>query len=663
MKKKLWLVLVSAFLALPCTGMADETEDDVVLVDDIIVTASRSEQANEKVPVQITVITAEDIRASGAQSVPDALNHLGGVVVSDLNGNGFNQKVDIGGFGESSDRHVAVLVNGRKLNPIDLSSVNFLSIPIENVEKIELVHGGNSVLYGGDAMGGVINIITKDSQDGVHGWAEGGIGSYGTAKGLAGISFSSGKLGGSIGGVFYDTDGYREHSDASRQSGNASINFDPSDTLGFSFEASTTQADYEYPGALTKTQMETNRKQFNPSYPNDEGESQDDAYVLSVKSDWGAFGRLNVDLSYRTYERHDISWGSSYDYDFNTLGVSPQYILDHSIFGQDNRLTLGFEYYDTNYDARMYNWNILDFANYNHTQETAGFYVQDEFSILESLVLNLGARYEEFRTTLESADLAANKDVNEEEWAWNIGLAYIFSPRSKVYVRAYQAYRFPRVDEFMNLTSGTVNSDLTHETSQGFEAGVRYVGLENRLAVDFRLFTFDVDDEITWVTIGWSGENQNLNQTRHQGAEVNADFKATRLISFFGGLGYTDAEVISGQYSGVDIGGKKIPLVPEFKASLGVALNFDFGLTFRCQYNYLDDRYAGNDFYNSDEKLGSAHTVDLYLAYPYKQLEFFLNATNIFNEEYCDGYSYGSGWESYYPAAEAVYYGGVRVKF
>lgn len=655
MKKELWLVLMSVFLALPCPGVADETktEDDVVLVDDMIVTASRSEQANEKVPAQITVITAEDIKSSGAQSVPDALKHLGGVVVSDLNGNSMYQKVDMGGFGESCDRHVAVLVNGRKLNPIDQSPVNFLSIPIENVEKIELVHGGNSVLYGGDAMGGVINIITKEARDGVHGWLEEGIGSHGTAKGLAGVSFSSGKFAGSIGGGFYDTDGYRDHSDASRQNADATFNYDPSDALGFSLKASTTRADYEYPGGLTKAEMETDRKQADPDFPDDEGESRDDAYILSVKSDWGAFGRVNVDFSYRTDERHDISWGSSFDYDFDTVGVSPQYVLDHSIFGKKNRLTLGFEYYDTGYDALFYHY-----SDYDHSQDTAGFYIQDEFGILENLILNLGARYEECDTSLKSVMLGTNKDVDEDEWAWNVGLAYVFSPRSKVYVRAYQAYRFPRVDEFMNVSTGAINSELSHETSKGYEAGVRFVGVESRWVADLRLFTFDADDEITWVGSWFAGQNENLNQTRHRGGELNVDFKATRLVTLFAGGGYTDAEVVSGQYYGVDISGNKIPLVPEFKATLGLTLNFDFGLTFRCQYNYLDDRYAGSDFYNSDEKLDQAHTVDVYLAYPYKKVEFFANATNIFNEEYCDGYS-----GSYYPAAEAVYYGGIRVKF
>jgi outer membrane receptor protein involved in Fe transport len=92
-------------------------------------------------------------------------------------------------------------------------------------------------------------------------------------------------------------------------------------------------------------------------------------------------------------------------------------------------------------------------------------------------------------------------------------------------------------------------------------------------------------------------------------------------------------------------------------------LNFDFGLTFRCQYNHLGKRYAGGDSSNVYDKLDSADTVDLYLSYPYKQVEFFLNATNIFNEEYYNGYNYGPGFESYYPMPEAVYYGGIRVKF
>ena len=634
-----------------------------LIADDVIITGTRLEQQNEKIPVQVTVITAADIKASGAQSIPDALKDLGGVIVTDLNGNGFNQKVDMGGFGETSDRHVAVVVNGRKMNPIDQTNINFLSIPIENVEKIEVLHGGNSVLYGGDAMGGVINIITKEPEEGSHVWGEAAGGSNDTLKGTAGVSFTNDDFDLSAGLVYYETDGYRDRSAADRRSAYAKFTYFATDTLYFNLEANSTQADYEYPGGLTLAAMESNRRQA--ANPQDEGESRDDYIVFSANSDWGLYGALNLNLSLRKYERQDtmVSWNAPawssygyYDYEYSTIGFNPQYVLEQPLFGKDNRLTLGIEVYGTDYDS----WNgdttaKISINTYDHEQTTTGFYAQEEFSILEDLVLNIGGRYEDFDTTLKSS-LGTDKDINENEWAWNFGLAYAFSAGSKIYTRAYQAYRYPRVDEYMILTSGSVNEDLKHEKSKGYEAGIRFVGMENRLSTNLRFFTFDVDDEITWNNVTW--QNENLDETRHQGGELDIKFQATELLSLFGGFGYTDAEFTAGTNDG-----KRIPLVPEFKSNLGFSLNFACGLTYKFQYNHLGERYAGGDNANTYEKLSSADTVDMYLTYQVNQFEIFLNATNIFNEKYYNGYNYGPGYGSYYPMPEAVYYGGVRFRF
>lgn len=646
-----WVMMVLMIAA--CPTMAEETSP--LIVDDMVVTGSRLEQKTEKIPAQITVITAEDIKASGAQTVPDALRNLGGVIVTDLNGNGFNQKVDMGGFGETSDRHVAIVVNGRKINTIDISGVNFLSIPIENVEKIEVLYGGNSVLYGGDAMGGVINVITKEAQDGVHGTAEVGAGSLDTIKGTANISFGIDRFDGNLGVVQYETDGYRDRSDADRTGVYGKISFHATDTLAISLEANTTKANYQYPGGLTEAQIKEDRKQaVNLS---DEGDSQDDYYVLTLESDWGDYGKIDINLSYRDYSRDDDmpSWFTYYEYDYDTIGANPQYVLNTPIAGRENRLTIGMEWYDTDYTS----WSgpseaLVKTNHFDHDQNTLGVYIQDEFSLMPHLVLNLGVRYEDFDTTLRSS-LNDDTDLDENEWAWNIGIAYIFSPGSKLYARTYQAFRFPRVDEFMTLWNGSVNSDLKHETSRGYEAGVRFLGLDDRLALNARLYTFDVDDEIAWNGVLW--RNENLDETRHQGAEVNIALQATDTIRLFGGLGYTDAEFTKGPNDG-----KQIPLVPEFKANTGFELTFDCGFTYRAQYNYLGSRYAGSDYSNTFGKLDNAGTVDMYASYTYKKMELFVNATNIFNEEYHSGYNF-SGWESFYPMPEAVYYGGVRVNF
>ncbi|THB81324.1 MAG: TonB-dependent receptor, partial [Desulfobacteraceae bacterium] len=622
--------------------------------DDVVVTGSRQEQKTEKIPAQVTVITAEDILASGAQSIPDALSHIGGVFVTDLNGNGFNKRIDMGGFGDTSDRHVAIVVNGRKINPIDQSGINFLSIPIENVEKIEVLHGGNSVLYGSDAMGGVINIITKDHAKGVQISAEAGLGNWDTNKQTASLAFGTGQMSGNMGFVRYDTDGYRDRSEADRQSLFGKLTFYATDILSLSAEGNTTRANYEYPGGLSKAALEADRRQAVNQF--DEGESQDDFVVLNANADWGTAGELNVDLSYRHYQRQDdmTSWGTNYDYDYDTVGLNPQYNLDTELFGRDNRLTIGAELYDTDYKNASYSTWTASTTYFSHDQKTAGFYAQDELSVMENLILNLGARYEDFDTTLDST-LGGETEIDENEWAWNVGLAYIYSPGSKVYGRVYQAYRFPRVDEFMNLFSGAVNTDLTHETSIGYEAGVRYVGMADRLVLNVRAFLFDVEDEIAWNGILW--QNENLEETRHQGAELNLKFKANDLLTMFCGVGYTDAEFTTG-----DNDGKQIPLVPEFKANLGAMLSFDNGFGCRVQVNHIGSRYPGSDYSNSFEELDSANTVDVYLTYKFDRVELFLNATNVFDEEYHNGYQAAWG-ENFYPMPEAAYYAGVRVKF
>ncbi len=656
MTRTSWFIILFALWILPysITSATATESEEIVLVDEIIVTGSRLEQQNEKIPAQITVITAEQIRASGAQTVPDALRNLGGVTVRDGSGNGLFQTIDMGGFGETAGRHVAIVVNGRKINPIDQSSISFASIPVENVERIEVLYGGNSVLYGSDAMGGVINIITKEAQEGFHANVEAAGGSYETMKGTADVSFTNGKFGARAGAVHYETDGYRDRSKGRRQSAYGKLSFYGSDAFGVHFEANATDLAYQYPGSLSEAQFEDDPQQaVNQA---DEGESQEKYYVLTLNSDWGKFGRLDIDLSYKDYQRQDLmtSWFSYFDYDYNTCGANPQYVLDGNIFGKENRLTIGFEYYDTDYDA----WNgpsntKIATTTFDHSQKTGGVYIQDEFNLMEKLVMNLGARYEEYETNLNSS-MGDQEEVDDDEWAWNTGLSYIFSPGSKVFARAYQAFRIPKVDDYTDVTTGAVNEELKHETSMGYEVGLRLVTMEKRLATNLRLYTFDVDDEIFYKGIWPAGQNENLDETRHQGGEIDMTYKMTDLVSLFGSLGYTDATFQKG-----DNTGKTIPLVPELKGHAGFSLTFDFGMTYRCQYNYLGSRYQGGDEANTQDKLDAANTFDMYLSYNYKQVEFFANATNIFNEKYAST-SY-SGY--YYPAAEAIYFGGVRMKF
>ena len=130
-----------------------------VKLDEIVVTAARTEEEISKIPANVTVITREDIEKSTASTVQDLLRNEEGLVINDLYGSGTKSTVDMRGF--ASGLNTVILLDGRRLNEIDLSGVDWNLIPMENIERVEVVRGSGSVLFGDNAMAGVINIITK----------------------------------------------------------------------------------------------------------------------------------------------------------------------------------------------------------------------------------------------------------------------------------------------------------------------------------------------------------------------------------------------------------------------------------------------------------------------------------------------------------------------
>ncbi|MBW2593174.1 MAG: TonB-dependent receptor, partial [Deltaproteobacteria bacterium] len=435
MKRERWVfLLLTIAMFLPVAGYAEETGDTekkVEILGDIVVTATRSEQNVEKVPAHVAVITAEDIKASGAQSIPDVLRNLGGVLVSDLNGNGNNQTIDMGGFGETANRHVAVVINGRRVNPIDMGGVNWSIIPVENIERIEVLHGSGSVLYGDNAMGGVINIITKRGGEGSKFHVEAAAGTANTSKMRVGGGFSAGPVGLDLGYTEYQTDGYRDRSELDRKNLYGNLQADLTDSFSVFFDVNASETEYQLPGVLTKAQMDADRKQsVNPNdegeyqlpgvltkaqmdadrkqsvNPNDEGESKKISFAFGSEKDFGQHGALKINLSYsdEDIDSDMASWWNYMVFDIQTLGLTSQYILENSLAGKDNRLTLGVDFYDTQYEAWSGGFKGDLNKNYNHSKKTLAGYLQNELNLTDSLLLNVGARYEKPEIEL-SADI------------------------------------------------------------------------------------------------------------------------------------------------------------------------------------------------------------------------------------------------------------------
>ncbi len=176
-------------ISIPLSLPAQEKE---VTLEGVVVTATRDTEEIRKVPANVTVVTREQIEQSNSKTVVDVLRSEGDVVVRDFYGNGKTASVDIRGFGETGPLNTLVLVDGRRVNEIDLSGVDWTQIPLDQVERIEIVRGSGSVLYGDNATGGVINIITKRPEKPFAVQAEGVVGSYGYYKGGASSGWKMG---------------------------------------------------------------------------------------------------------------------------------------------------------------------------------------------------------------------------------------------------------------------------------------------------------------------------------------------------------------------------------------------------------------------------------------------------------------------------------------
>ena len=187
-------------------------ESEPVDLGKIVISASRMAQHDYKVASNVSVIGKDALEDTMAQSINEILSRELGVNVY-ATGTGKNATIDIRGFGDTANRNILVLVNDRKVNSIDMSGPDLLQVPLQSVERIEIIRGAGSVLYGDNAVGGVVNIITKK-----------GRGDFSGQVGISGGSYDSGgpdlEVSGEHKGIsyylfsrYYDFGGYRSNSD------------------------------------------------------------------------------------------------------------------------------------------------------------------------------------------------------------------------------------------------------------------------------------------------------------------------------------------------------------------------------------------------------------------------------------------------------------------
>jgi iron complex outermembrane receptor protein len=648
MDRRIKPVGLAAALLFACTALADDDSK-------ILVTATRFAESNPNVPANVSVITREDIQNTPAINVPDLLKATAGIEVRPLYGAmGIDATVDLRGFGDTAGSNTLLLLDGQRLNPIDSGSISWSTIPLASIERIEIIRGAGTVLYGDRAGGGVINIVTDKSGPRTA-FAEATGGSYGYRGGDAGASGSADGTYFRLTGHYAGTDGWRRNSQADQQAASGRV--------GHTVSGGEITSDFAVykdsnglPGALLSDDYRADPTRARTPFDNQHRDGYRARPGVSVKLSESLTFDGEIGIEHENYASNNVSFASVFDRRRTMVSATPRLRWVQDLGGRRNETVGGVDFYDGKVDATSISTPSL--IPQTARQASAAWYAQNVTEWSDRWSLTLGAREQHMNQHAQQGAYIANLGAGpstvpafdgsaaRSRAAFDIGLVFQ-SGRWRAFGRYGTLFRFANTDELFGFDPFTGNpvfaGDLRPQRGRIAELGGSFAagGASGRLSV----YRIDLSDEIDFD--GTTFANVNLPPTRRQGLEAEIDWPVIGGIKAHAAYAFIDASFREGPYAG-----NQIPLVARNKASLRLTSS-DRGLgAYSLAATYVGDRRYSGDFANSLGSLAGYMTVDLQGRWTVKRWTLTARLINALDRRYAPfaGFSTFLNDYFYYPA-------------
>lgn len=463
MKGLRFVVILIGMIALFLSQVswAEEKETGVIKLEEIVVTATKTEKKVEDAPGSVTIISKEEIERRNIKTVDEALSELKGVFTKRNKGlMDSTSSVRLRGF--KGDQYTLILLDGQPLNDAYTGGLEWGMLPVDNIERIEVIRGAASALFGGNAMGGVINIITKTPEK-LEASATGGYGTDNTRhyRVSVGDRFSD-KFSLRIGYEGESTDGYptapvqrtiksgtgtesggypmndkygeptkwvvgdKGDNSAEKRNINAKATLDFSDIGSLSFTAVSGRHEYDYGPPNTYIATFTGsaiagpgkKADFKPNHfisYTGIGRNETDIYTVALKGSFGSM-QLNAQIgTVRTDDRYTLETGGSTKTYYDSPGSLKlteteawfsELRADMPI-GEDHLLTIGLSYRTDDSDTNDY--DIPYYRSYEGKSDSTFYsggedriwaiFFQDEWKIIKKLTFYLGGRYDAWKVS------------------------------------------------------------------------------------------------------------------------------------------------------------------------------------------------------------------------------------------------------------------------
>lgn len=631
MRRKRWLTIgiTLALMAGSSGALAAESVDvhsggaDVYEMDDTIVTAERMPSKTMKTPANVAVITAKEIEANHFSSLDEAISHVNGVSVV-RQGGGAQQRVRING----NDR-VVIMVDGQRLNDDQGVSSGRFSVDMnmlptmENIQRIEVVKGGGSALYGSDAVGGVINIITKK-----------------VYKNQTKIDMNTGS---------WNTHNY-EIATQGREN-----DFSWLITGGIQRRG---HFDYKFDGnSHTMENSDYNNNSFSMKLNNRFSAAESMTIYYAHRSvDAGQFNCYGMTSAPNTWGLRLRENFNNYNvtYNFKEDTVVPAYVrwfyndkyIDQS--GSFNNRTIGVDYQD--------GWKLSD----KHTLVVGGEWQQGRAE-------NKASGYQDARVTKEAIYLQDTWTLADKwtlipgvrmdhhskfgtHWSPKIALNYLADKDTHVYASWGKVFKAPTMDDLYYNSYGYYgNTNLNPETGYTATIGMDHNFNENTSA-GISVFKSEINDVIAWLNVGTSHYASNIKKEKRTGMELSFKQKLSLMWSYDLGYSYIKRE-INNNGSGMVLQDNLQP------NGYKIGLHYNSGA---WKANLLGTIGSGLEarYYNGNS---SYNIWDFNLSYEVNsQMTTYFKVNNLTNQEY---YENGASYGNYYPCGGRFYQVGFNLTF
>jgi len=499
---KIKLLIVSATL-LVCviTGIQSQAQfsisTDTIQIKEVVVTGTPVKVNRNNVPMAVSVVNRAEIEESDESALIPVLNgKVPGLFVTERGVTGFGVaqgsagQITIRGIGGNPTTGVLMLIDGHPQfmgimgHPLPDSYV------ASDVERVEVIRGPASILYGSNAMGGVINIITKKQiEEGIHGNARISYGSFNTQKYMGSAGFKKEKFNAYISGNHDQTDGHRPNSEFNITNGYAKLGYSFNEHFHASTDFSMAGFDAADPGPDTLNAVPGEKIDIMRGY-----------WALTLENE---FEKTSGSFKFfYNFGEHDITDGfHSLDHNY---GVN--WFESFHFFG-GNTVTAGVDY--TNYGGMAENVKAMagnGIVFVDTTINELGVYGFFQQTLAEKLTLNAGIRYQ-------------NNSVYGDQWVPSAGFAYKVGEKTTWKGNVSKGFRSPTMRE---LFMWGPNPNLKAETIISYETGISSFFFQNKMNAELTIYALHGDNLI--ITVPLQGL-QNSGEVSNKGIElaVNAE--------------------------------------------------------------------------------------------------------------------------------------------